>query len=470
MDGSGKDTALRQSVTNKSGTVTTYTYDAVNRLKTANLSNTSGTDYSYSYDPNSNLISKTVLGNSTDFTYNEPNQLTQAGSTTFVYDGAGNLKSSSAGFAASYNAKNQTTSMTPPGGEAVPMTYQDASQTKRVSASETDFDYTVLGLSSQTDRGLPDRNTFANPDNLKQLALETAEELATELTERSDVLGELTGGGEGTSPSTESATSSLDTGGSGSQTDGSLTDSGTSSSTLDPPPDTSNGIPASTTHFTRDNLGTLVSERTPEGTYYYLFDGLGSVVSVTDASGARVANYQYDPYGKQTSAEPALKNPWRFASGYTDPPTRFVKFGTRYYDPNVMRWTQTDPVKGTLKNPVTLNQYLYVGCNPINNTDATGTSSSDQCFFWGGVASGVGGTLIAALTGNPRLGFAAGLYGQGATSSLCGRGQQSSGNEQCYFWGGVASGAIGAVVGVRHPFVGLGLALFGSGVTHGLCG
>ena len=102
-----------------------------------------------------------------------------------------------------------------------------------------------------------------------------------------------------------------------------------------------------------------------------------------DAAGNLAANsaglegsYSYDPYGKQLSAEPTDErsafNPWRYAGGYYDKPTGFMKFGTRYYDPNVMRWTQRDPVMGSLANPMSLNPYGYVGGNPVAFTDLSG--------------------------------------------------------------------------------------------------
>jgi RHS repeat-associated protein len=41
-------------------------------------------------------------------------------------------------------------------------------------------------------------------------------------------------------------------------------------------------------------------------------------------------------------------NPWKFAAGYLDSSTGLYKFGTRYYDPTLGRWTQQDPVGGSL--------------------------------------------------------------------------------------------------------------------------
>jgi RHS repeat-associated protein len=61
-------------------------------------------------------------------------------------------------------------------------------------------------------------------------------------------------------------------------------------------------------------------------------------------------------------------------SAYFDVETGFYKMGTRYYDPNIGRWTQQDPDRGTLSDPLSLNPYMYSECNPVNSTDPTGRS------------------------------------------------------------------------------------------------
>jgi RHS repeat-associated protein len=125
---------------------------------------------------------------------------------------------------------------------------------------------------------------------------------------------------------------------------------------------------SSTDFYTRDNRGTLVSLRAATGSrYYYLFDGLGSVVGLVNSGGSKVNAYRYDPYGVQLSATEAVANPWRFAAGYFDTQTGLTKFGTRYYDPTLGRFTQRDPISPTLAN------YRYAGCDPVNRIDPLGT-------------------------------------------------------------------------------------------------
>ena len=96
-----------------------------------------------------------------------------------------------------------------------------------------------------------------------------------------------------------------------------------------------------TTYFTRTPSGQLVSMRTPGGTYYYLFDGLGSVVALVDASGNIVVRYHYAPYGTVTSTgAEASANPWQYAGSFSDSSLGLSKMGARYYQTLTSRFTQ----------------------------------------------------------------------------------------------------------------------------------
>ncbi len=88
-----------------------------------------------------------------------------------------------------------------------------------------------------------------------------------------------------------------------------------------------------------------MSKRATVGTYYYL---LGSVLKVVDSSGTVKNSYYYDPYGNSLNKSEIVTHPWQFASGYFDANTGLYKFGTRYYDPQLGRWTQKDPVGGSV--------------------------------------------------------------------------------------------------------------------------
>ncbi len=219
----GVDTALRQSMIDLSGT-TSYSYDGRNRLTGATGP---GLTRGYGYDLNSNRTSKTENGTTTNYGYNAANELTTVnGTNTYTYDGNGNL-TGGGGWSLAYNAKNQTTSITKPGGTALaPLAYAGGDQTQRTQ-------------------------------------------------------------------------------------------------------------------------------------------GLGSVVGLVNGSGAKVNSYSYDPYGMQLSASETVANPWRYASGQYDGATGLTKFGSRYYDPALGRFTQRDPIGQDLP-------YAYAGANPVNNVDPQG--------------------------------------------------------------------------------------------------
>jgi RHS repeat-associated protein len=116
-----------------------------------------------------------------------------------------------------------------------------------------------------------------------------------------------------------------------------------------------------------------VSETIPAGspgcsgsapcTFYYLFDGLNSVIGLTDSSGSLVNQYSYGPYGTATKASEQVPNPFRYISAVWDSGTGLYKMGDRYYDASVARFTQEDPLG---------DEYQYAGNNPINAVDPSG--------------------------------------------------------------------------------------------------
>ncbi len=167
-----------------------------------------------------------------------------------------------------------------------------------------------------------------------------------------------------------------------------------------------------TTYYTRCSCakGTLVDERTPSGAYYYLFDGLGSIVGLTDSNGTLVSTYQYDPYGNLTSSTGSVANPWRFAGGYFDSNTGLYKFGTRYYDSAIGRWSQQDPLRGQLKDPTSLNRYVYASDDPVNVTDPSGRNPIPgdlllKCLVITGAGFGLALIIIAILASIPIIGW-----------------------------------------------------------------
>jgi len=112
--------------------------------------------------------------------------------------------------------------------------------------------------------------------------------------------------------------------------------------------------------------------------YYYHFDGLGSVVALTDASQNVVAAYEYDAFGMITEAMEGIENPYRFTGReYEGRDSGLYYYRARYYDPEVGRFTTVDPIRGCVLLPQTYNPYVYVINNPVNFVDPTG-----RLIFW----------------------------------------------------------------------------------------
>lgn len=124
----------------------------------------------------------------------------------------------------------------------------------------------------------------------------------------------------------------------------------------------------------RDNSGQLVSHHNASGDYYFLFDGLGSVVAQTNANGELEFCYDYTPYGENRPggactgrAYGGTPSPWGFAGQQYDIATALYKMGERYYNPEIGRWTQPDPLAD--------RSYGYASADPVNRTDASGLFS-----------------------------------------------------------------------------------------------
>ncbi len=153
------------------------------------------------------------------------------------------------------------------------------------------------------------------------------------------------------------------------------------------------------TDFVRCSCGMLNDERTSGGQkYYYLFDGEGSIVGMTDKNSNEVASYDYDPYGVLLNSyvQSGLSNPWTYAGGYYESSTGLYKFGIRYYDPKVGRWTQRTPVGGSLQETTKANPYEYADDNPVNEIDPSGKGDIVLCAV--GVAAAVTG-IVAGIAG-----------------------------------------------------------------------
>jgi RHS repeat-associated protein len=130
--------------------------------------------------------------------------------------------------------------------------------------------------------------------------------------------------------------------------------------------DTSNNL---ISFYVYDGAG-LVAKITPQNQYYfYHYDGLGNTIAITDNAGQVVNTYCYSPEGL-VGAQETIPNPFQYVGrfGVMAEGNGHYYMGARYYDPEVGRFINRDPI-GYAGG---LNLYGYVGNNFPNYIDPLG--------------------------------------------------------------------------------------------------
>ena len=105
---------------------------------------------------------------------------------------------------------------------------------------------------------------------------------------------------------------------------------------------------------------------------YYLSDGLGSTVALTDETGNTVASYDYSDYGETTqiSGSADIYNPFLYTGQEWDSELGMYNLRARHYSPEFGRFIARDPIGYAGGS----NQYSYCAGDPLNYMDPTGTA------------------------------------------------------------------------------------------------
>jgi RHS repeat-associated protein len=137
---------------------------------------------------------------------------------------------------------------------------------------------------------------------------------------------------------------------------------------------------------------TLGGGVTTFGTHsYYHADGNGNVTMLLSASQMIVAKYLYDPYGNTLAQSGLLAdlNKYRFSSKEWNANSGLYYYLYRFYDPNLQRWLNRDPIGengfeavrkhralASLGEP---NRYQFVYNDPLSEYDPFGLISEADC-------------------------------------------------------------------------------------------
>lgn len=121
----------------------------------------------------------------------------------------------------------------------------------------------------------------------------------------------------------------------------------------------------------RDLMG-LLSQQLPNGDWVTpLVDSLGSIRGVVDDSLGVLEARNYGPYGVPHDSQGTPQTPYGFTGEMTDP-NSLVYLRERYYDPVLGIFPSLDPLPGNIQEAMSLNPYMYVQGNPVNNVDPSG--------------------------------------------------------------------------------------------------
>ena len=154
----------------------------------------------------------------------------------------------------------------------------------------------------------------------------------------------------------------------------------------------------------RTDMGQWIAG-TPWATAYYFADAQGNVDALVYTNGLMAAEYEYDPYGNIVSMSGPIAgaNKYRFSSKEWNDNASLYYYGFRFYDPNLQRWPNRDPLSepgfqslvDATENPQfgpsffmssedwadrllfgidsdSINVYRFVANNPCSNIDPSG--------------------------------------------------------------------------------------------------
>ncbi len=312
------------------GTYTKYTYDAAERVTglvnyAANGSVLSS--FTYIYDALGRKTSVTTLQGTTNFQYDDDDQLVSLSGTTstasYSYDAAGNRVTAGSGLGTTYavNNLNEYTSA----GSASYIYDADGNMTGKTDSTGTstyayDDENRLTGVTGPAGTWTYTYDAFGN--RIAQVFNGTRTDYLIDPAGIGEVVAEFAGSG-------------------------SLIGHYVYGSEL------IGGVPGS------------------GGATYYAFDATGNTAQVTNASGAVVDSYSFLPFGEKTVNSQAVVNPFTFGGqfGVMDEGTGLYFMRHRWYDPTTGRFTQPDPLSYGAGDA---NLYRYAGNNPLNSVDPAG--------------------------------------------------------------------------------------------------
>ena len=391
----------------KSGTVQytlTYDYDKMNRLTKVYENGTVKAEYTYNAD---GTLKKSSYGKqSTDYTYNLANLLTEVnnanGSTqiskyTYTYYVDGNQKSKTESVAGTskgttnytYDGLNRLVSEQAPNKT---YTYQYDSYGNRSQLSVTgDETYTTSYTYDKNNRM---RNQTKTAGTAKEITDFWYDPNGNQISSMTISTGGTGTAGVGIALVGADNTNSYSEYNSWNQLTRTMQNGKTSSYTYNGDglrmSKTINGVKTSHiwdgTNIAADVSGStvtkyirglqLISSKKGSNENFYTYNGHGDVVQLTNGTGAITKQYSYDAFGVETDKADNDTNPFRYCGEYYDTEIDSVYLRARYYRPTIGRFITEDPIMDGL------NWYSYCDNNSVNVSDPSGLYGEEWALPW----------------------------------------------------------------------------------------
>ncbi|MBI3359130.1 MAG: RHS repeat protein, partial [Nitrospirae bacterium] len=410
------------------GSTTIYTYDAGNRL-TQIVDSVSGTS-TLAYDNLDRLTSETTPQGIISYTYDAAGRrasmtVTGQATVTYAYDNANRVTGITQGssiVAFAYDAAGRRISQTLPNGVVTEYSYDVASrltEIKYMKGSTTlgNLTYSYDATGNKTRAG----GTWASV-SLPQAVSSTLYNANNQMTQFSantltyDANGNLTNDGTKTYSwdARNRLTSMSGTGVTASFMYDALgrriskTINGVTTKYLydgnDIVAEIKNGV-VTATYLRSLNIDEPFMRTTATGQEFYHADALGSVMALTDSTGAIKTTYTYDPFGN-TTVTGTSTNPFQY-TGRENDGTGLYYYRARYYSPTLQRFLGEDPIFTLRCLQIYTggkNAYAYVDNNPIRYVDPFGLDKNEcpgrgqVCAVKCGLGGGVSGAVPCAFT------------------------------------------------------------------------
>lgn len=396
---------------------TSYSYDVLDRL--TSVTNPGSQVVRYAYDANGNRTGLTYPnGTLLSYSFDAANRLSQvtdwlARNTLYSYDAAGNLTKTaypnSAGMAFIYDAANRLTQITNTEKGIPPLTLVYSLDpvgnrtTININGIPTNFAYDALSelVSAQLGSLAPTKTTWTYDAVGNRLQVASVIGTTKYVYDSDDRL--LTAGSRSfTYDANGNRVSVIDASIHQTQTliydaanrltaamgpknssfsydgDGNRITQSVGRGTYNYVSDVAAGLPVELQESGPDGnityaygLG-LIEESAPAFNYFYQYDGLGSVIGLTDAKGVLQGAYAYDTWGNTllSVTDVGTRNKYRYTGEALDPGTGLYYLRARYFDPTIGRFLNKDPIG----HAAGVNLYSYALNNPLLLADHSGLS------------------------------------------------------------------------------------------------